>query len=108
MYDKIGNKTLVDGAFTTMIIDTETDTDKTSTQIIAALSKKFLRDTIELRFAALWEIEAKDYLLMPAIILSKDTVSVEFSGGIFGGDEEGQFGQYHHNNFVKISLTYSF
>ena len=108
MYDKIGNKTFVDGAFTTTIIDTETDTDKISTQIIAALSRKFFRDQLELRFAAIWEIEAKDYLLMPSIILTKDTVSVEFSGGIFGGDEEGQFGQYRSNKFVKVSLTYSF
>jgi len=108
MDDKIGNKTLTDGATTKIITDTETDTDKISTQIIAALSRKFFRDQLELRFAAIWEIEAKDYLLMPAIILTKDTVSVEFSGGIFGGDEEGQFGQYHNNKFVKVSLTYSF
>jgi len=108
MYDKIGNKTVDDGAISTTIIDTETDTDKISTQIIAALSRKFFRDQLELRFAAIWEIEAKDYLLMPAIILTRDTVSVEFSGGIFGGDEKGQFGQYHNNNFVKVSLTYSF
>jgi hypothetical protein len=108
MYDKIGNKTLDNGASTTMTIDTEEGTDMISTQIIAALSRKFFRDQLELRFAAIWEIEAKDYLLMPAIILTRDTVSVEFSGGIFGGDEEGQFGQYYKNNFVKISLTYSF
>jgi len=108
MYDKIGNKTVVDGNVTKTFIDTETDTDKISTQIIAALSRKFFRDQLELRFAAIYEIEAKDYLLMPAIILTKDTVSVEFSGGIFGGDEEGQFGQYRDNKFVKIALTYSF
>jgi hypothetical protein len=108
MDDKIGNKTIVDGNVTKTIIDTETDTDKISTQIIAALSRKFFRDQLELRFAAICEIEAKDYLLMPAIILTKDTVSVEFSGGIFGGDEDGQFGQYYKNNFVKVSLTYSF
>jgi hypothetical protein len=99
MNDKIGNNPLV---------DIEADTDKISTQIIAAISKKFFRDELELRFAALWEIEAKDYLLMPAIIWTRDTVSVEFSGGIFGGNEDGQFGQYKDNCFVKAALTYSF
>ena len=108
MNDKIGNKTSDSGDISRTIIDTETDTDNISTQIIAAISRKFFRDQLEFRFAALFEIEAKDYLLMPAIILTKDTVSVEFSGGIFGGDKEGQFGQYHDNNFVKASLTYSF
>jgi len=108
MYDKIGNKTLDNGTSTTMTIDTEEGTDLTSTQIIAAISKKFFRDQLELRFAAIWEIEAKDYLLMPAIIWTRDTVSVELSGGIFGGDTDGQFGQYYKNNFVKMVLTYSF
>jgi hypothetical protein len=108
MYDKIGNKTLADGTSTTMIIDTEEGTDLTSTQIIAAISKKFFRDQLELRFAAIWEIEAKDYLLMPAIIWTRDTVTVELTGGIFGGDTDGQFGQYYKNNFVKVVLTYSF
>ncbi|MDR2730002.1 MAG: hypothetical protein LBB81_03785 [Treponema sp.] len=99
MYDKIGNDPLS---------DIEAGTDMTSTQIIAALSKKFFRDELELRFAALWGIEDKDYLLMPALIWTRDTVSVELSAGIFGGNEDGQFGQYYNNNFVKVSLTYSF
>jgi hypothetical protein len=90
------------------MIDTEAGADMTSTQIIAAISKKFFRDELEFRFAALWEIEDKDYLLMPALIWTRDTVSVEFSAGIFGGNEDGQFGQYYNNNFVKVSLTYSF
>jgi hypothetical protein len=100
MHDKIGKNPLV--------VDTEADTNMTSTQIIAALSKKFLRDELELRFAALLEIEDKDYLLMPAIIWTRDAVSVELSGGIFGGNEDGQFGQYKNNTFIKAALTYSF
>jgi hypothetical protein len=99
MYDKIGNDPMS---------DTEADADRISTQIIAAISRKFFRDQLEIRFAALWEIEDKDYLLMPALIWTRDTVSVELSGGIFGGNEDGQFGQYKDNRFVKVSLTYSF
>jgi hypothetical protein len=99
MYNKIGNDPM---------LDIEAGTDMTATQIIAAVSKKFLREELELRFAALWGIEDKDFLLMPAIIWTRDAVSVEFSGGIFGGNEEGQFGQYFKNRFVKAVLTYSF
>jgi hypothetical protein len=99
MHDKIGSDPL---------LDFESGKDITSTQIIAAISKKFFRDELELRFAALWGIEDEDYLLMPAIIWIRDTVSVEFSAGIFGGHEEGQFGQYYKNNFIKVVLTYSF
>jgi len=103
MNDKI-NKTQPD----TQLPDIEADTDATSTRIIAALSKKFLRDELELRFATLWGIEDRDFLLMPALIWTRDTVSVELSCGIFGGNKEGQFGQYNKNSFIKAALTYSF
>jgi len=103
MNDKI-NKTQPD----TQLPDIEADTDATSTQIITALSRKFFRDELELRFAALWGIEDRDFLLMPALIWTRDTVSVELSCGIFGGNKEGQFGQYNKNSFVKAALTYSF
>jgi hypothetical protein len=45
---------------------------------------------------------------MPALIWTKDAVTIACSGGIFGGDKEGQLGQYHQNNFVKLGLTYTF
>jgi hypothetical protein len=99
MNDKINN---------TPLLDTEADTDPASTQIIAALSKKFFRDELEVRFAALWGIEDKDFLLMPSLVWTRDTVSVELSCGIFGGDEEGQFGQYKDNSFIKAVLKYKF
>jgi hypothetical protein len=89
-------------------LDIEADTGMTSTQIIAALSKKFFRDELEARVAVLWGIEDRDFFLMPSLIWTRDTVSVELAGGIFGGNEDGQFGQYWNNNFVKVALTFSF
>jgi hypothetical protein len=108
MHDKIGNKTLTDGPITTTIVDTEADTDMTSTQIITAISKKFFRDELETRIAVMWGIEDQDFLLIPSIIWTKDTISLELSAGIFGGNKEGQFGQYKDNSFLKAALTYSF
>ncbi|MDR0706338.1 MAG: hypothetical protein LBF60_00480 [Treponema sp.] len=90
------------------LLDIEAGADITSTRLTAILSKKFLRDELEVRLAALWEVEAKDFFIMPAIIWTRDAVQVEVSGGIFGGDEKGQFGQYYKNSFVKAGLTYSF
>ncbi|MDR2448141.1 MAG: hypothetical protein LBD58_12790 [Treponema sp.] len=90
------------------LLDIEAGVDITSTRLTAILSKKLLRDELEMRLAALWEVEAKDFFIMPAIIWTRDAVQVEVSGGIFGGDEKGQFGQYYKNSFVKIGLTYSF
>jgi hypothetical protein len=89
-------------------LDMEADADITFTQITAILSKKFLRDELELRAAALWDIEDRDFFIVPALIWTRDAVKAEFSGGIFGGRDEGQFGQYHKNSFVKIELSYTF
>jgi hypothetical protein len=90
------------------MLDVEAGTDMTSTQIIAALSRKFFREKLEARLAVFWGIEDGDLFLMPSLVWTKDTVSVELSAGIFGGNEDGQFGQYRDNNFVKAALTYSF
>ena len=90
------------------MLDIEADTNMTSTQIIAALSKKFFRDELEFRFAALWGIEDQDFLLMPSLTWTKDTLSVAVSTGIFGGNTDGQFGQFKDNSFVKVALIYSF
>ncbi|MDR2783225.1 MAG: hypothetical protein LBB48_05205 [Treponema sp.] len=92
----------------TVFQDIEAGSGITSTRVTAILSKKFLQDELELRVAALWEVEVKDFFIMPAIIWTRDAVQVEVSGGIFGGNEKGQFGQYYKNNFVKAALTYSF
>jgi hypothetical protein len=91
-----------------ILLDIEANTDMTSTQIIAALSKKFFRDELEARAVVLYEIEDGDFLLIPSLVWTRDAVSVEFSGGIFGGNKDGQFGQYKDNSFVKVALTYSF
>jgi hypothetical protein len=102
--DKISNETL----FGMMLLDIEADTDMTSTQIIAVLTKSFFRDKLEARIAVFWEIEAKDSMLIPSLIWTNNAVSVELSGGFFVGDTDGQFGQYWKNSFVKTVLTYSF
>jgi hypothetical protein len=88
--------------------DIEGNSDITATQIIAVLSKKFLRDELEISAAVLWEVEARDFLVMPAVTWTKDDLSLAFSAGIFGGDESGMFGQFHDNSFVKIGITYTF
>jgi hypothetical protein len=90
------------------LLDIEADTDVTTTQLTAVLSKKILRDELELRLAAVCEIEESDYIIMPALVWTKDAVEAEFSAGFFGGDKKGQFGQYHKNSFIKAVLTYSF
>ena len=88
--------------------DIEAGSDITSTSITAALSKKFLRDELEITAAALWEVESGACLVMPSLIWTKDDGEVELSAGIFAGSDEGMFGQFHDNSFVKAGVKYTF
>jgi hypothetical protein len=89
-------------------LDTEAGTDMSSTRIILTLSRKFLRDELELKTTGIWDIEDKGFYILPALIWTKGDVEAELSGGIFGGDEQGELGQYRKNGFIKVVLTYSF
>ena len=103
MDDQVGSADFMSGNF-----DIEGGTDLTATRITATLSRKFLREELEIRAAAVWGVEDQDFVIMPALVWAKDEVTVACSGGIFGGDTGGQLGQYHKNNFVKIRITYTF
>ncbi|MDR0376660.1 MAG: hypothetical protein LBH70_02595, partial [Spirochaetaceae bacterium] len=100
MNDAVGSSDPMSGNF-----DIEAGKDSTATRIMAILSRKFLRDELELRAAVVWDVEEQDFAIMPAVVWTKDAVTVACSGGVFGGDKAGQLGQYHDNNFVKIGVT---
>jgi hypothetical protein len=90
------------------LADCEAGADASSTRITGILSRSFLRDELELKATALWGIEDKDFLVMPAVSWSRNALSAELSAGFFGGDREGELGQYKDNSYVKIMLSYSF
>jgi hypothetical protein len=92
----------------TQPFDMEAGTDMTSTRITAVLSKKFLRDELELKTTALWGIEDADCYIIPAVVWSRNDVTAELSAGLFAGDKGGELGQYRDNSFIKAALTYSF
>jgi hypothetical protein len=99
-HDRIGDNPLA--------VDTEEGKDPTSTRITLILSRKFFRDKLELKALGLWDIEETGFLIMPGIAYSSNGVSVELQCGVFGGEKDGELGQYRDNHFVKTALTYSF
>ena len=94
---------IMDGGF-----DIEGGSPLTSTRLTATISKRFLRDQLELRTAVVWGIEDNDCAILPALIWTKDDLRIALSGGFFVGDKDGQLGQYKDNNFIKVSMTYMF
>jgi hypothetical protein len=97
-HDKLGSS----------LADTEAGKDRTSTRITAKLSRKFFQDELELKTTGLWGIEDRDFLIMPALVWSRNDLSAELSAGFFGGDKDGELGQYDGNNFIKTILSYKF
>jgi hypothetical protein len=95
------------------LLDIESGTDVTDTRITAVLAKKFLRDEVELKTTAVWEIESGAAMIMPSLIWTKNDAAVELSGGVFAGGNdakgnEGLFGQFHDNSFIRAGLKYTF
>ncbi|MDR2485776.1 MAG: hypothetical protein LBD55_10320 [Treponema sp.] len=99
LHDKVGDS---------IILDTEAGTGITATRITLIISKKFLRDELEIKATGIWGIEDKDFYILPALIWTKWDLKLEVSGGFLGGDGQGELGQYHKNSFIRTSLTYSF
>lgn len=88
--------------------DIEAGTSATATRLTAALSKKFLRDELELRTAFVWGIEDSDFAFLPALIWTRNDLQIAFSCAFLAGDSDGQLGQFKDNSFTKISIKYSF
>jgi hypothetical protein len=99
MHDKIGNG---------ILRDVEAETETTATRVTLQLSKKVLREELELKNVFVWNVETSDFLVSPAIIWSKNDIEAELSAGIFCGNESGSLGQYFDNSFINTVLGYRF
>ncbi|MDR1636791.1 MAG: hypothetical protein LBR93_05580 [Treponema sp.] len=89
-------------------LDTEAGMASTATTFTAQISRKFLRDKLELKFTHIWNIEAMDIYYIPSLTYTAGDLSTEISGGVFGGKRGGEFSQYREMGFVRTALTYSF
>ena len=88
--------------------DFEAGTEPTSTRLTMVLSKKFLKDNLESKVTAIWDIENSDCYVIPAVIWTIKDIKAEICGGIFAGKKSGELGQYEKNSFVKLGLNYTF
>jgi hypothetical protein len=89
-------------------LDCEAGTEATATRITARLSKKFLKDNLECKTTAIWDIEDKGCYIIPGIVWTIKDISAELFAGVLAGEESGELGQYWKNSFAGISLKYSF
>jgi hypothetical protein len=90
------------------VLDCEAGKKITSTRLTMQLSKKFLRDELELKVVGIWGIEDKDCYIIPSVAWTIGGLTSELSAGIFAGNKSGELGQYRDNKFVRLGLKYSF
>jgi hypothetical protein len=88
--------------------DIEKGTDAYSSTLTAVLSQSLLKDALKLKATVLWEIDDKDFLVMPSLAYAVGDAELGLSAGIFAGDEGGSLGQYADSSYVKATLTYEF
>jgi len=103
-----GSVRLMDGRVGDTIADTEAGTDMVRTKITAQLSKKLFRDALELKAAGVYDIGYADWLVMPALVWTKGDIEAEVAAGFFGGDADGELGQYDANDYLKLMVVYRF
>lgn len=90
------------------VLDSEADTDITSTRISARLTKSFLRDKLESGITCIWDIEDSDFYLIPSLTWTEGNLTAKIAAGVFKGNKDGELGQYWKNNFVQIGLSVMF
>jgi len=90
------------------VLDAEAGTRAVSTRLTMQLSKKFLKDNLETKTTAIWDLENSDFYIIPAIVYTMGSLTTELSAGFFAGKESGDLGQYRNNSYIKVGLKYSF
>lgn len=88
--------------------DIEDGTDITKTRITTIVSRKFLRDQLEIKGTLLSGIEDTDYYLIPSASWTRDDIVFELSAGFFGGSRDGELGCYRENDYLSASITLAF
>jgi hypothetical protein len=88
--------------------DMERDTEPTTTQVALALSQRLFRDAIEWRLAAVMSPEDLDFAIDPSIAIAVGDAELEVFGRIFGGNEEGDLGQFASQSYAGVRLSYVF
>ena len=91
------------------LYEAEAGAHPTSTRLTLHLSRTFLQDRLELKATTIWGMEDMDVYFIPGLTWTAGDLTIELSGGVFGGkDTKGELSQYHDNGFFRTLLTYSF
>lgn len=92
----------------TRLFDVEKGSNVTDTKIMLLLSQPLLRDSINLKLRTVMACEPVDFMMVPSVDWSFGTLTLKAEFGFFFGKENGPFSQYKDNNYMSLSIGYSF
>jgi len=90
------------------INDVEYGKKVTDTKLAFSVSQTLLRKSLEWKLGAIVGLEDADFCIMPGIHWQLATLLIDCNVGIFGGKKTGNFGQFSHNSFIRLTLAYEF
>jgi len=67
-----------------------------------------MRDTVKLELLGILGAEKLDYMVEPGIVLTIGEAELALRGRYFGGNAEGDFGQFNDRSYVNLSSKYIF
>lgn len=92
----------------TNLYDIEKGAKRTSTKIMLLLSQPLLRDSINIKLRTIMACETVDFMMVPSVDWTFGTLFVDAEAGFFFGKKDGLFSQYKDNNYLKLSIGYTF
>ncbi len=93
----------------TNVGDVELTAHELSGTVMGQLGYTMKNGKMEATLAGAAEIPDLNWMLVPGFTITPvDDVTFSFNGYFFGGDSNGQFGQYHDRNFLEFKAAYAF
>jgi len=90
-------------------VDYDKNGHYSNNKIVFKLSDSFNHEKIKPELTFIWGIERRDYYLNPKIEYKiLDEFKIELSGLLLFGSRDGEFGSFVDNDFVQVTMKYSY
>jgi hypothetical protein len=103
-----GSYRLFDDGVGAAAYDIESGSDRTRTRVTAVVSQRLFKDALEWQVSGLYGIEDADFLVRPDISLIVGDSRLDLCAGLFGGNEDGEMGQFYKLDYLQLSFSYQF
>lgn len=99
-----------DGKYSAYDVDYNSDDNYLNNKIIVAVTDTYNHENIKLDIKGIFEVETKDFVLMPSVSLrAVDDFSITLKGMLIKTDNENsEFYNFRCNSFAQISCKYLF